>query len=75
MAKENPKKQRNKYLALSGIGIQMGVTIYLFAYFGKWLDQKYQNEKQIYTLIFVLFAVIVSIYSLIKQLDSINKRD
>jgi len=73
MAKENPKKRLNKFLALSGVGIQMGVTIYLFAFIGKWLDNKYPNEKQTYTLIFVLFGVIISIYSIIKQLDRINK--
>jgi len=72
MGKENPKKQLNKYLALSSIGIQMGVTVYLFAQLGKWLDGKYPHEKSVYTLIFVVFGVAISLYSINKQLQRIN---
>jgi len=72
MAKENPKKQRNKYLALTGVGLQMGLTIYLFAYLGKWLDVKYPHEKKIYTLIFVILGVVISLYSINKQMERIN---
>ncbi len=75
MEKENQKKPLNKYLALSGVGLQMGITIYLFAYLGKWIDAKYPNEKNIYTLICVTFGFVISLYSLIKQLERINKRD
>jgi len=73
----NPnKKQKNqyrKYLQLSGIGIQMGITIYLGAFFGKKLDTHYQTDKT-FTLIFVLFALVASIWSLITQLKKINDK-
>lgn len=68
----NPKKQVNKYIRLTGIGFQMGVTVYLFAQLGKWLDAKYPHEKAIYTLLCVLFAVVISVYSINKQLQRIN---
>lgn len=67
MEKENPKKQRNKYLQLTSIGFQMGITVYLFAQFGKWLDTKYPHEKQVYTFICVIIAVAISVYSINKQ--------
>lgn len=72
MEKENPKKQLNKYLQLTSIGFQMGITVYLFAQLGKWLDGKYPHETKVYTLIFVVFGVSISLYSINKQLQRIN---
>ncbi len=72
MTNQRPKKQLNKYIRLTGIGIQMGVTIYAGAYFGKWLDAKYSGEHQTYTIIFTLLALVVSFYSLIKQIKDVN---
>ena len=71
---EKPKKQLNKYLQLTSIGFQMGITIFLFAKLGKWLDQMYPHEKKIYTLICIVFAVVISVYSLNKQLQRINNK-
>ena len=72
MTNQKPKKQLNKYIRLTGIGIQMGVTIYAGAYFGKWLDAKYSGEHQTYTIIFTLLALVVSFYSLIQQIKNVN---
>ena len=72
MTNQRPKKQLNKYIRLTGIGIQMGVTIYAGAYFGKWLDAKYSGEHQTCTIIFTLLALVVSFYSLIKQIKDVN---
>ena len=72
MTNKKKKKQLNKYIRLTGIGIQMGVTIYAGAYFGKWLDAKYSGEHQTYTIIFTLLALVVSFYSLIKQIKDVN---
>ena len=72
MTNQKPKKQLNKYIRLTGIGIQMGVTIYAGAYFGKWLDAKYSGEHQTYTIIFTLLALVASFYSLIKQIKDVN---
>jgi len=67
-----PKKQLNKYLRLTGIGLQMGITIYLASYLGKWLDVKYPNENNLYTIILTLLGVAISFYSLLKQVKKIN---
>ena len=72
MGKKETKKPLNKYLRLTGIGLQMGITIYLASYFGKWLDTKYPNEKDIYTIALTLFGVVVSFYSLLKQIKNID---
>ena len=46
MENPNKKKQLNKYLQLTSIAFQMGITIYLGAYFGKKLDAYYMTEKK-----------------------------
>ena len=72
---KNKKNQRNRLLALSSLPFQMGVTIYLGANFGKHLDQKYQTEKPWLTISCVFLALIISLYSLVQQLNRINKKD
>ena len=73
MGKQNKKKQLNKFLALTGVGLQMGITIYLGAYFGKKLDTHFQTDKT-YTLILTLLALLISIWSVLAQLKRINDK-
>jgi membrane protein DedA with SNARE-associated domain len=74
MEKKNPKNKKvNSFVVFSGIGIQMGLTIYLGSYLGKWLDTKYEMEKPVFTLSLILFFFIVSMYSLISRLNKMNK--
>lgn len=56
-----------------GIAAQMGVTIYLGAFFGKKLDEKYPNEKNYFTILLTLFSVFIAVYIIIKQLNRINQ--
>ena len=70
--KKSKKKQLNKYLLFTSASFQTGVTIYLGSYLGKYLDEKYNLEKNWFTIAFVLLALIISIYSLIKQLNKLN---
>tara|TARA_Y100001968_G_C19393270_1_gene736816 strand:+ start:1167 stop:1397 length:231 start_codon:yes stop_codon:yes gene_type:complete len=70
--KKRKKKQLNKYLALTSISFQIGLTVYIGSYIGKHLDTKYNLEKNWFTIAFVLLAMIVSIYNLIKQLNKLN---
>lgn len=72
MSNKKPKKPLNKYIRLTGIGLQMGITIYLAAYLGKWLDLKYPNENDVYTIILTLLGVVLSFYSLLKQIKNID---
>jgi F0F1-type ATP synthase assembly protein I len=72
------RKKKNQQLlkaaSLSGVGIQMGVTIYLGVFIGEKLDSHFNSEKQIFTIIFTLLALVISIYSVIRQLDRIGKK-
>ena len=72
---KNKKKQRNRFLALSSLPFQMGITIYLGAYLGKYLDQKYLTEKPLFTILSVLLALFISFYSVVQQLNRINNDD
>ncbi len=67
-----PKNQTKYWLSLTGIAVQMGVIIYLGAWFGGWLDEKYQKDNNIFTIVFTLFAVVISMYLVIKQTKKLN---
>ena len=74
----NPQKKKspnNKWLALINIPIQMGVIVFLFAYLGRWLDDKYPNTHTIYVKILTLVGVAIAFYNLNRQLKEINKSD
>ncbi|WP_456376463.1 AtpZ/AtpI family protein [Lutibacter sp.] len=72
MIKPKKKEQLNKYIQLTGVAFQMGITIYLGAYFGKWLDEKYVVENSIFTIIFSLLGVFAALYYVIKQVQKIK---
>jgi hypothetical protein len=75
MSKEDLPKKGNRLVALSGIGFQMGVTIFIFAYLGKYLDAKYPSEKKWWTIGLTLFGVAVALYFVLKQVNKINSKD
>ncbi len=70
--KTKKKKQLNKYLILTSISFQMGVTFYLGSYIGSLLDKKYNLEKNYFTILFVLLALFISIYNITKQLKKLD---
>lgn len=74
MQKKPPVKPLHKFIRLSGVGVQMGLTIYLAAYFGKKADAYFGYENAL-TLLFVLLAFIASMYSLLQQLKKIQEKD
>ena len=73
--KKNPKKPHKpnpfRWLALSGFGIQLGITIYVFIRLGQWLDRTY-NADRTFTLICVLVGLFVSLIILLQQLKKLN---
>ncbi len=71
--KEDKKSPLNTAIQLTGVGAQMGVTIFLGAQLGKWLDEKYPLDKNWFTIGFTLFAVVISLYNLIQQVNRLNK--
>ena len=71
---QNPnKKTNNKWLALINIPIQMGAIIFLFSYFGDWLDEKYPNIHNVFVKILTLLGVAIAFYNINRQLKDINK--
>lgn len=71
---KEPPSGLKKWAVLSGIGFQMGATIFVCAWIGKKLDSKYNpSEKDWFTIGFVLFGVFASLYIVLKQLKNLNK--
>jgi len=68
---ENPEKNNafKDYIRYSGIGFQMMFIIALFFYIGFKLDEHFQNEKRIYTLIIGLIGLGISLYTTLKKIN------
>ena len=73
MEKEPNKNQRNKWIALINIPIQMGVIIFLFSYLGTWLDENHPSTKIYYNKVLVMVGVALALYNVICQVNEINK--
>lgn len=71
-----PKIQSNlkNYAIFSGIAIQMVVIIWLGSKLGEWLDIKYPNEGNWYTKGVTMFAVFLSMYSIIKRAINMSNK-
>ncbi len=76
MKPQKPHKEKNSTLKnvalLSGIAFEMGAIIYLAAQGGIWLDEKYQNEKRIYTAIATLIGVAISLWVVLRQIKNVK---
>lgn len=72
MVQKKPKKRLNRYIVLTGIGLQMGITIYLAAQLGKWLDATY-GDSNLYTIVLTLLGIALSFYSLLRQLKNLEE--
>lgn len=66
-------KPLNKWIQLISVPAQMGVVIFLFAYLGQYLDQKYQSEN--YVKIFTVVGVFLALYNLIRQVNQMSKNE
>ena len=69
------EKTGNKFLKFSQMGIIMGAVIGGFTWFGMWLDGKYPNEKNVWTVVFSLSGVLISMFYMIKDIMRITKED
>lgn len=59
-------RKGRKVLSYSGIGFQMLVTILLFVFLGKKLDEYLANESAVWTLVGTLTGLLVGLYFMIK---------
>jgi len=71
---QKPKGQLKGALILTGVGLQMGITIYLFVLLGKWLDSEYNNGDKLFVIIGTLLGVAVSLYVIVQQLNRIHSK-
>ncbi|MDP3313183.1 AtpZ/AtpI family protein [Lutibacter sp.] len=74
MDNPNKKNQFHKYLELTSVAFQMGITIYLGTFFGKWLDGYYETTNRIFTIILTLISLLIAIWSVLLQLKRINNK-
>lgn len=75
MSDEKPKKVGSNFARFSSVGIQMGVIIALFAWLGTYLDDKYQNDTQWWTVGLSLFGVTAGLTLIIKEAIKMSKDD
>ena len=73
MTQNNNSKPLNKWIQLISIPAQMGMVIFLFAYLGQYLDEKYQTEN--YVKIFTIVGVFLAMYNVIRQVNQLNKNE
>jgi F0F1-type ATP synthase assembly protein I len=69
----NKNKPLNKWIQLISIPAQMGMVIFLFAYLGQYLDEKYQSEN--YVKIFTVLGVFLAMYNVIRQVNQLNNNE
>lgn len=69
----NTPKGLNKWMVLLNIPFQMGIIIVGFSYLGSWLDEKYQNKDNLYLKISTLVGVFIAMYTVIRQVNKLNK--
>jgi len=66
---DNNKKEVNNFAKYSSISFQMLATIGVFAFIGYKLDEYKQAKTPIFTAIFSLIGVVISLYQVVKQLN------
>lgn len=56
------------YAFYSGLGIQLMVTILLFAGIGHYLDEQYLSMKPLFTIILTLLGIAIGLITIIRQI-------
>ncbi len=71
--KEKKTNQLKNWAVFSGIAFQMGATIFVSAWIGNKLDERYPSNKNWFTIGFVLFGLVASIIVVLQQLKRFDK--
>jgi len=71
-----PKQDKplKNFAALSGLGVQMGIIIYVLVRIGKWLDAYFNLPKKIFVAIGAITGVALGLYVVLKQLKKIQNK-
>jgi len=70
MSDEQKEKRSNNFAQYSGLGFQMLAIIGVFAFAGYKIDAYRNSSKPIFTALLGVAGVVISLYQVIKQLNS-----
>ena len=73
MDEKKPKSPLKNWIVFTGMAFQMGIVITCGVLFGLWLDGKFPNPYKTFTIIFSLLGVFAALYTVIKQVNDLNK--
>lgn len=72
---QNQNGRFTRFARLSGIGFQMGATIFLGAMLGKYLDERFPSNKKWFTIGCTLLSVAIALYMVLKQVNRLNENE
>ena len=72
MDKQKNKKAR-RFLQLTSIPFEMFIIIFGGFKLGMWLDEKYPNENQLYTMIVTLLAVFLAMAYIVRKVKKMTQ--
>lgn len=72
---DSNSKRLSQITRFSGMGLQMGITIWFASLIGEWLDKKYPSDHISWFKILTIFAVFGTTYSAIHQLIQMSKKE
>jgi len=52
----------------------MGIFVFVFVHFGKWLDVYFGHSKKIFVALGAILGVAVGLYVVLKQLKKIQRK-
>ena len=67
-------KPLKNFATLSGLGLQMGIIIYVLVRIGKCLDAYFNLPKKIFVAIGAITGVALGLYVVLKQLKKIQNK-
>lgn len=70
---KDKKETLNKFIRFSSIAFEMGLIIGGGTYGGVYLDEKFNLETPVFTIVLSLLSVFTALYIVIKQVNNVNK--
>lgn len=72
---ESKKKNTSPFIRFSTLGIQMGVIIAFFTWFGIFLDERFKTITPWWTISLSIFGVCASLYLVIKEVIKMGQNE